>query len=143
MTNSRVAKLFCQEVIARYEDEARPLIDELKKVKDELVEIWGKQNKPLSLLSEEQRRTAVSQQVEVHSFFDLSYKFRSIGPEIALRSMNRVPQNANSKSNSFGDSTFQTFIFTSLGPRRLVDSVGQTQSKPTNRFYVRRYPFQP
>jgi hypothetical protein len=69
---------FCQEVIARNEDEARPLIDELKKVKDELVEIRGKQNKPLSLLSEEQRRTAVSQQVEVHSFFDLSYKFRNI-----------------------------------------------------------------
>ena len=68
----------CQQVIARYEDKARPLIDELKKVKDELVEIWGKQNKPLSLLSEEQRRTAVSQQVEVHSFFDLSYKFRNI-----------------------------------------------------------------
>jgi hypothetical protein len=42
----------CQEVIARYEDEARPLIHELKKVKDELVEIWRKQNKPLSLLSE-------------------------------------------------------------------------------------------
>jgi hypothetical protein len=68
----------CQEVIARYEDEARPLIHELKKVKDELVEIWRKQNKPLSLLSEEQRMNAVSRQVEVHSFFDLSYKSRNI-----------------------------------------------------------------
>jgi hypothetical protein len=68
----------CGDVIARYEDEARPLIDELKKVKDELVEIWTKQNKPLSLLSEEQRKNAVSRQVEVHSLFDLSYKFRNI-----------------------------------------------------------------